>query len=820
MKSSTILDFNKMNKLLFKKKFKIINLSKKPEDKLCFSQSLYLSNFLYKTKIKKTPDTSKYSNHNSLIISKKNNLLDDKIKTIKNKSKLRKLDTNKFTINNSFNSFQALKHSFSSINSNSFRIKENKDENLDNFLLYEENLKLKEKINKLRFELFLNKRLNEKKEEEIKEMNKNLDEAKILFGKKSKKFYYINKIEYENSIINLKNYYENLKLQIREQKEKNNILINKIKEINNEELAHKNGEDMQKLKRKKEELNFKDQNNQKASKKLKNIISKKQKYILNYNFLNNLKEKITQQSLKLGKLNQKAFSLKDKYYDMKSQKGKILRYNKNIKIKNKELVVDMKNKEVMVIKSKEIKQKINSFSNKTKDLKNLIGQNESSIKSYMDEQLNLIESKSKLVHNIYKSKLNVKLEDKKIKQIILYDSLINESKERQKNFVKLLIDLLENISNPNIEKEKDKSIVSEDKMYIMDNGNVNYKNNDSNFVINNDKDNNINNNENKINNTNNNDNKNNNSKKIKNNIKKEKIQYELLKYGDIGDFQFLLNVIFYIKNIQKERIQNILLCYKTENYYLGNENDDFISELTTDILVAINNKKEVNKLKEILVNLFENKYKKNKIEFLNRVIDDIYILDNEIKILFNKEDENILFHKLLYKIKNKINYMIKKINDFQGNQILFEDLKSFFTKEYLYDKESKEKVQIFQYFIYILKKRENPMNNKPLNEFNTKDTFDFLSNLEIESIIIENFIKALKNILEEKKIDLDSLIGFKKNIDIEEFTNILNENKLDFNGQNIDLNDVLKNYKKDENNEIIDIDLIKMDLKNFSDFGD
>ena len=46
------------------------------------------------------------------------------------------------------------------------------------------------------------------------------------------------------------------------------------------------------------------------------------------------------------------------------------------------------------------------------------------------------------------------------------------------------------------------------------------------------------------------------------------------------------------------------------------------------------------------------------------------------------------------------------------------------------------------------------------------------------------------------------------------------KNKLDFNGQNIDLNDVLKNYKKDENNEIIDIDLIKMDLKNFSDFGD
>ena len=127
-------------------------------------------------------------------------------------------------------------------------------------------------------------------------------------------------------------------------------------------------------------------------------------------------------------------------------------------------------------------------------------------------------------------------------------------------------------------------------------------------------------------------------------------------------------------------------------------------------------------------------------------------------------------------------------------------------------------MQLFQFFIYILKKKEISWKNISLTEFNRKDAFDVLSNLEVESIIIENFIKALKNILEEKKMDLDSFIGYKKNLDIEEFINILNENKFDFNGQNIDFNDVLKNYKIDENSDNIDIDLLKLDLKNFCSF--
>jgi len=342
MKSSFILDSNKKQKSLFKKKFKIINLHKKPEEKLYFSQSLYLSNFLYKTKFKKTPNTSKYSSQNSLLISKYK-IIDDKNKTINNQKKSINLNMSKINTNNSFISIRSkIPNSFHNNTNISFSIK---DDLPDKSFLYEENIKLKAKINKLRFDLFLNKRLNEKKDEEIKEMNKNLEEAKILFEKKKEKIYYINKINYEKKIIRLKNYYENVKFQLREAKEENNILMSKIKAINNEELMHNNEEEIKKLKKKRDELNFKDIKNIMASKKLKNFNSNKQKYIENYEYLNNLKTKINKQSLKVGKLNQKAYILKDKYYDIKSQKGKLLRYNKNIKIRNKELVIDIKNKE-------------------------------------------------------------------------------------------------------------------------------------------------------------------------------------------------------------------------------------------------------------------------------------------------------------------------------------------------------------------------------------------------------------------------------------------------------------------------------------------
>ena len=73
--------------------------------------------------------------------------------------------------------------------------------------------------------------------------------------------------------------------------------MSKIKAINNEELMHNNEEEIKKLKKKRDELNFKDIKNIMASKKLKNFNSNKQKYIENYEYLNNLKTRINKQIL-------------------------------------------------------------------------------------------------------------------------------------------------------------------------------------------------------------------------------------------------------------------------------------------------------------------------------------------------------------------------------------------------------------------------------------------------------------------------------------------------------------------------------------------
>ena len=274
--------------------------------------------------------------------------------------------------------------------------------------------------------------------------------------------------------------------------------------------------------------------------------------------------------------------------------------------------------------------------------------------------------------------------------------------------------------------------------------------------------------------------------------------------------------MFYIKNITKEKIENILLDFKTENYYIGNleEKDNFISELASEILEKINNKKDINNFKEILTYLYETKYKNNKIIFLAKVLNDIYILDNTNIILFNIEQENILFQKLENIYLDKINSLIEKIKNIKGENISFAQLKKIFKEEDLYIEEHEEKKKLFQFFIYILKKREYTFNQDYLlNEFSIKDILEFLNDLsskeEEDKILINEFFKALKNMLDDKKMDFKKLIGKNKNINITDFINILNENNFVIEIENFDLYSFLQKFKTSENSDNINIELIQ-----------
>ena len=598
-----------------------------------------------------------------------------------------------------------------------------------------------------------------KKDEEIAELNKHLEEAKLSSGKPDKQIY-LEKVKYENKIMKLKNTFENLVEKIREKTNVNNSLLKQTKRIDINELINKIDEQTKILKAQYEILKSKNKINFDIQMKLNKSSWKKYKYLENDKFLNRLKSEFNKKLLKVEYLYVYIYRLREKCEKINSQKNQILRHNYSIKNDNMRLLGDKKDRQDYIMKKADIEKKILIYQRKAQDLTFQSKENENYIYTFLNQKDN---KENKNDNFKYKTYLEPNPNENKGKQVILYESLIEESKKRQKELVKYIYNLINNKNNVN-------NIENNSKIFDKDiniNSDINFENIDE-------------------------------------------------KINDKKDFQFLLNVMFYIKNITKEKIENILLDFKTENYYIGNleEKDNFISELASEILEKINNKKDINNLKEILTYLYETKYKNNKIIFLAKVLNDIYILDNTNIILFNIEQENILFQKLENIYLDKINSLIEKIKNIKGENISYAQLKKIFKEEDLYIEEHEEKKKLFQFFIYILKKREYTFNQDYLlNEFSIKDILEFLNDLsskeEEDKILINEFFKALKNMLDDKKMDFKKLIGKNKNTNITDFINILNENNFVIEIENFDLYSFLQKFKTSENSDNINIELIQ-----------
>ena len=445
----------------------------------------------------------------------------------------------------------------------------------------------------------------------------------------------------------------------------------------------------------------------------------------------------------------------------------MMRHNYYIKKDNIRLINDKRYRNDCLLRKEKIETKILSFEKKTQDLIEQVNEKELFIKKLLNSQKNTQNENNRYYE--YTPKLEPSPFDKnEERQIIFYESLIKESKERQNNLVKIINDLINN--------KTDSKIIDNNSSRIFDENMINSDMNDIqiNFAF-----------------------------------KDEKM----------SEFIFLLNVAFYIRNITKEKILSILLNIKTENYYIGNlqEKNNFIYALAEEILNKINNRQNINELKDIILYLFETKYSNDIIQFLNKVINDIYILDNKYIILFNQEQENILFQKLEMIYFYKINSLNKKIKLLKKEKILYQELKQIFEEEKLYIKENKEKMKIFQFFIYILKKRENNFEEDfSLFEFDVKNIFEFLNeiNSREDEIKIKNkeFIEALKIMLKVKNKSFDEFFGTNKNIYITEFVDILNENNFEIENNDLDFEYYLGKYKKEENSEEINIKLLKKDL--------
>ena len=628
MNSQTI-KFNKTQKLLFKNKIRIVKLHKKSNSPSLFSRSLYLTRFINMSKLRNVPDSAKCLNRTSLFVPKYINLMNAKNNKLNNKNNTRYNKIKHLNIVGINNTPKIIKQNLNKTNPNS---QLDKEEESKHKLLYENNIKLKTKINKLKLELFFAKSLSRKKDEEIAELNKHLEEAKLSSGKPDKQIY-LEKVKYENKIMKLKNTFENLVEKIREKTNANNSLLKQTKRIDINELINKIDEQTKILKAQYEILKSKNKINLDIQLKLNKSSWKKYKYLENDKFLNRLKSEFNKKLLKVEYLYVYVYRLREKCEKINSQKNQILRHNYSIKNDNMRLLGDKKDRQDYIMKKADIEKKILIYQRKAQDLTFQSKENENYIYTFLNQKDN---KENKNDNFKYKTYLEPNPNENKGKQVILYESLIEESKKRQKELVKYIYNLINNKNNVN-------NIENNSKIFDKDiniNSDINFENMDE-------------------------------------------------KINDKKDFQFLLNVMFYIKNITKEKIENILLDFKTENYYIGNleEKDNFISELASEILEKINNKKDINNLKEILTYLYETKYKNNKIIFLAKVLNDIYILDNTNIILFNIEQENILFQKLENIYLDKINSLIEKIKNIKRENISYAQLKKIFKEEDLYIEE-------------------------------------------------------------------------------------------------------------------------------------
>lgn len=296
--------------------------------------------------------------------------------------------------------------------------------------------------------------------------------------------------------------------------------------------------------------------------------------------------------------------------------------------------------------------------------------------------------------------------------------------------------------------------------------------------------------------------------------------------------------MFYIKKIPKEKIENILLNFKTQNYYIDNLKDKeiYTSNISKDILNLINDKNEndIKLLKKIFINLLEEKYENNKELFLNNVIKDI--IDNNA-LPFNISKENDLLEKKKKMSNKSSKNIIEKISKFNNKIISYKNIKKIFKEEKLYIKKNKEKDELFQFFIYIIKKNsyinDDINNNNSINDLMVEDVIKFfnsinnneesLSNINEENAL-NNFIIQLKKMLDEKKINLKQFIGesnikyIKKDekeidvINVNKFSDLLkiNEFKLE---KVLNINFILSHYKIDDNSEDININILENDLK-------
>ena len=471
-------------------------------------------------------------------------------------------------------------------------------------------------------------------------------------------------------------------------------------------------------------------------------------------------------------------------------------------------------------------------------------------------------------------------------KIILLESLIKESKDRQNEF----IEIFEYYDDYVQQKEKydiinDEAKMIEEKNFLNINNNDNNENNlinDENNIINNENENNIENieedksqekEENILNNSpssinsknkekfNENekeedkeDTKENKDEIIQQEIKEQEKEKEVINTVEekkYKNFQFLLAIIFMNQGLKKEKIEKII---SEENSDTNEDNNNYLSNLSQKILNLIEdkNEKDIKTLTKIFKYQLEQNYSTDINTFKEKIIQD-FLENNKFTLIQSEEDENLYLTKLIQLYGPSCNNLIEKLKLLQKDEkklISYKSLKKMIKEENLYDKKDQEKINIFNFFIFVLKKNSSFNDESTsISDFYIYDILNFLKGitdilsgkkLESDEVneeddgltitdedfkkIMNKFLKELNEKMEEKKVDLEELLEEEnikeiekdgkslKVIDIYKFVEKLRENEINL-GDSLVISCIFNRYQVNENSEDINIDALQNDLE-------
>ena len=729
-------------------------------------------------------------------------------------------------------------------------------------LLYEDSIKLKTKINKLKKELAILKSDNLKKTEEIKKRKKDI----IIAINRESTF---GNLKEENIISKLKDNYDNIKNKIKNMKENNFKLFNELKNINLFLNEKENTENIFLLKEKILQYN----NNLKQNLEYNNKIFyttyfNRDEFFSNHNWIENIQKQIEEKNKNIFLLKENILLIKKRYNKIEKERKKLLSYNSSLEKRNEKLLIDKKTREDFILQKPIILGKINDYEKKIKGIEDINKKNENEIIKLSNASKNILKQlkENKTIKPINYNKY-ILIEDNPYKninqKIILLQSLIQESKDRQNEF----IEIFEYYDDYVQQKEKYDIINNEAKM-IEEKNFININNNNNENNINNNENNNdvkitdeslyknkdkensndyiINNNENDIekNNIINNELENKNDKNEENiinneqenilnnspssiNSKNNKEKENLNENEIINENENIEeNKEEIYQEEPRERIQNnkkekkyknfqFLLSITFLNQGLQKEKiekiiseknsdmdeDNYLLNISKNILSLINNKneKDIKTLTKIFKNNLKEKYLNNINTFIEKIIPD-FLEENKFNLIKSEEDENLYLSKIIQLYGPVCNTLIEKLKNFQNDN---------------------NKINLISYHnLKNILKEEYLYSNDDKEKKNIFKFFIFVLKKNISNnnpsnsindFIIDdvfNFFKGISDVISGKKIESDDINEDDDGLTItdEDFKKIMNGFLNELNQKLEEKNEELENFLGEENIKEIEND--------------